>query len=611
MNAPLPHQNIILWIFATPVQFIIAKDIYTSAYKALKNGNSNMDTLVALGTSVAYFYSVYLVISGSHHTYFETSAVLIAVVLLGRYLEESAKKRTNRSIEKLMKLSPNEANVIRNGKELVISIDDIVIGDTVIVKPGEIIPVDGVIIEGNTGIDESMITGESLPVSKTIGDNVIGATVNQFGIFRFKAERIGKDTILSRIIRLVEEAQGKKAPIQRYADLISSYFVPGVLTIALITFIVWILIGSGFNFALMTAVSVLVVACPCALGLATPTAIMVGTGLGAKNGILFKGGDTLEIAHKLNNIVFDKTGTLTVGKPTVTDVINLNKNENVIILAASLEKYSEHSLARAILEKAKNEVLFNSKDAKAIPGYGISGIIEGNEYFLGNSSLMTMLGIITDDYSYNINRLENEGKTVVFLARDNKCLGIIAIADIIKDSAVQAIRELKSAGLSVSMITGDNKTTAEYIASKLGIETVYANILPENKSEIVKEIKLNGHTAMVGDGINDSPALASADIGIAMGSGTDVAIETGDIVLMRNDLTDIARAIKLSKITMNKIKQNMFWALFYNILGIPVAAGVLYSMTGWVLNPMLAGTAMALSSVSVVTNSLLLRNKKL
>ncbi|MFO7809766.1 MAG: copper-translocating P-type ATPase, partial [Candidatus Delongbacteria bacterium] len=608
---PHPYQNYILWFLATPIQFYVAKDMYISAFKALKNRTANMDSLVVLGTSSAYFYSVFLVLTKDHHNYFETSAVLITVVILGRYLEALAKRKTGQAIEKLMKLSPSNAAVIRDGNESVISIDDIRIGDIVIVRPGEKIPVDGTVTEGSSKVDESMITGESLPVSKKEGAKVIGATVNQFGIIKFRAEKIGSDTVLSRIIKLVQDAQSKKAPIQRYADLISSYFVPAVLGIALITFITWLALGYEFNFAIMTAVSVLVVACPCALGLATPTAIMVGSGMGAKYGILFKGGDSLETAHRLKNIVFDKTGTLTIGRPVVTDMISIDGKNNMIFIAASLEKHSEHSLAKAILEKASGKTPYAAKDVQAVSGQGITGLIEGAKYFLGNSVLMEMNGIDISTHEEKINELEKEGKTVVTLASENGVLGIIAIADDVKETAAEAVADLKNAGHKIFMITGDNQTAAEHIGNILRIDEVYARTLPENKSEIVNKIKESGPTAMIGDGINDSPALAEADIGIAMGSGTDVAIETGDIVLMKNELKDISKAIRLSRLTMNRIRLNMFWALFYNVLGIPVAAGVFYAWTGWLLSPMIAGSAMALSSVSVVTSSLLLRYKKL
>jgi len=605
------YQNYILWFLATPVQFYAAKDMYISAFKALKNRSANMDSLVVLGTSSAYFYSVFLVLSHDHHNYFEASAVLITVVILGRYLEAVAKRKTGQAIESLMKLSPSNATVIRDGNEILISIDDIKIGDIVIVRPGEKIPVDGTVTEGSSKVDESMITGESVPVSKKEGTKVIGATVNQFGVFKFRAEKIGSDTVLSRIIKLVEDAQSKKAQIQRYADLISSYFVPAVLGIAFLTFVIWLTLGYEFNFAIMTAVSVLVVSCPCALGLATPTAIMVGSGIGAKYGILFKGGDSLETAHRLKNIVFDKTGTLTIGRPVVTDMIDVEDNKNMILLAASMEKQSEHSLAKAILEKTSGEILYAAKDVQAVSGHGITGVIEGTPYFLGNEALMQKNGIDISTQVETIKKLEKEGKTVVILASKDGVQGIIGIADDVKETAAEAVADLKKAGHKIFMITGDNETAAQNIGKILGIDQVYARTLPENKSEIVKKIKETGPTAMIGDGINDSPALAEADIGIAMGSGTDVAIETGNIVLMRNDLEDISKAIRLSRLTMNRIRLNMFWALFYNVLGIPVAAGVFYAWTGWLLSPMIAGTAMALSSVSVVTSSLLLRYKKL
>jgi P-type Cu+ transporter len=611
MDHPLfVFQNYLLWLLATPVQFYIAKDMYISAYKASLNRTANMDTLVILGTGSAYFYSVFLVLTGSHHNYFETGTVLITVVILGRYLESVAKRRTGQAIEKLIKLAPNTAVVIKNGFDEIISIDKIEAGDLIIIKPGDKIPVDGIITEGGTTIDESMLTGESMPVSKVIGNYVSAGTVNLTGVFKFRAEKVGKDTVLSRIIKLVEDAQTKKAPVQRYADTIASYFVPAVIISAATTFLAWIVFGESFNFALMTAVSVLVVACPCALGLATPTAIMVGSGLGAKNGILFKGGDSLETTHKLKNIIFDKTGTLTEGKPTVTDTISLN-GTNVLALAASLEKNSGHSIAKAIIEKAAEDTLYEAFDVKAISGFGITGRIGDEQYFIGNKELMESRKISTKEGIDKYNKLVEEGKTAVFISDSKEIIGIIAVADTVKDTAQQAVSDLKKAGTEVFMITGDNIKTAEFIASHCGITKIYANVRPDKKADHVENIKRSGLTAMIGDGINDSPALAAADIGIAMGSGTDVAIETGDIVLMKNDLNDIVRAIRLSRLTINKIRMNMFWALFYNVLGIPVAAGVFYHWTGWTLNPMIAGTAMALSSVSVVTNSLLLRYKKL
>ncbi|NOX71206.1 MAG: cadmium-translocating P-type ATPase [Candidatus Micrarchaeota archaeon] len=613
----LPYQEYIIWILTTPVQFIAGYQFYKGAWGALKNKSANMDTLVALGTSAAYFYSVYSVLfSGSGHYYFETSAVLITLILLGKTLEAVAKGRTNEAIKKLVALSPKIATVIRDGKEHKIPVDDVRIGDIIIVKPGEKIPVDGIIIDGHSSIDESMVTGESIPVEKGKDDAVIGATINKHGSFTFRATKIGADTTLARIIKLIEEAQGSKAPIQRFADTISAYFVPIVLIISFATFIVWFFIFSGgFEFAMLTAVAVLVIACPCALGLATPTAIMVGTGKGAQNGILIKGGEALETAHKIKYVIFDKTGTITKGVPVVTDIVPLSemKEDEILKIAASIEKKSEHSLADAILSKAseKNIELLDASDFKAIPGHGIEAKIGSRSYFLGNRRLMKDYQIDISSFEEEMESLENEGKTVMLLGTDEKLIGSIAVADPIKETSKEAIEDLKKIGIEVYMITGDNKRTAKAIAEKAGVNNVFAEVLPEDKAEYVRKLQKNGKVCMVGDGINDAPALAQADIGIAMGSGTDVAMETGDIVLMKNDLKDVPHAIKLSKTTMSKIMQNMFWALIYNIIGIPIAAGVLYPSFGILLNPMIAGGAMAMSSVSVVTNSLLLKMKKL
>ena len=603
----LPYQDYLIWILTTPVQFIIGKTFYLGAWGALKNKTSNMDTLIALGTSTAYFYSVYSLLSGEGHLYFETSAILISLVFLGRYLEARAKGRTNEAIKKLMGLSPKTATVIRNKRELRIPVDDVVAGDIIIVKPGEKIPVDGIITEGNTSIDESMITGESIPVDKHKGDTVIGATINKHGSFRFRATKVGANTTLSRIIKLIEDAQGSRAPIQRFADQISAYFVPAVILIALFTFGIWYLLGAEFSFALILAVAVLVIACPCALGLATPTSIMVGTGIGAQNGILIKGGEALETAHRIKHIILDKTGTITRGEPEVTDV----SGPGVLEIAASMEKNSEHPLADAIVRKAGSSKvrLRKATDFHAIPGHGISAKINGVQYHMGNIKLMKKHGVDIDSNDHV--RLEGEGKTVMFLSRGKKLLGHIAVADTIKDSSPDAVAKLHGMGIDVYMITGDNRRTAEAIAKKAGISRFFSDVLPEDKAKHVKDLQKKGLVAMVGDGINDAPALAQADIGIAMGSGTDVAMETGNIVLMKDDLLDVPRAIKLSRMTMGKIRQNMFWALIYNTLGIPVAAGVLYPFTGWLLNPMIAGAAMAMSSVSVVTNSLLMKRHKI
>ena len=605
-----PYRGLLLFILATPVQFFVGWQFYKGAFIALKNKTSNMDTLIALGTSAAYFYSVYVVFfDPMKEQYFETAAILITLVVLGKYLEARAKGKTSSAIKKLMNLSPKQAIVVRKGKEFMVSADSVVVGDIVKVKPGEKIPVDGIVIKGNTSIDESMITGESIPVEKKPNDKVIGGTINKNGSILFKATSIGSDTVLSQIIKLVEDAQGQKAPIQRFADMISSWFVPIVLVIAILTLLLWYFIGGQtFSFALIASVAVLVIACPCALGLATPTAIMVGTGKGAENGILIKGGEALETAHKIKYVIFDKTGTLTYGKPIITDIITLNNQteKSVISISASLEKSSEHSLAEAFVKYATDKKITTTsvKSFSAIPGKGITGKINNQKYYLGNPKLCNENKISIKTYLEQINKLQDEGKTVMLLTNQKKILGIIAVADTLKENTPKAIQRLKHMGIVPYMITGDNERTAKAIANKAGINHFYANVLPDQKANYVKMLQKKGKVAMVGDGINDAPALAQADIGIAMSSGTDVAMESGNIVLMRNDIMDVARAITLSRQTMSKIKQNMFWALIYNVLGIPIAA------TG-LLSPIIAGGAMALSSVSVVSNSLLLKMKKL
>ncbi len=612
MKTPIPYQDYIMWILATPVQFYIGKSFYQGSWAALKNKTSNMDTLIAVGTSAAYFYSLYVVLFATGgHQYFEASAVLITLVVFGKYLEAIAKGKTSEAISRLMKIGAKTATIIRKGKEMKIPIDDVQKGDIVLVRPGEKIPVDGVIIEGNSTIDESLVTGESIPVEKKKGDLVIGSTINKLGSFKFKATKVGSDTTLSRIIRLIEEAQTKKAPIQRFADRVSAYFVPIVLLIAIITFLFWLFIADAtIDFALITAVAVLVIACPCALGLATPTAIMVGTGKGAKRGILIKGGDALETAHKLKFIVFDKTGTITKGKPEVTDILG---EKNTLEIAGNIEKKSEHPLAEAIVEKAKQDKISWKKVSgfRAIVGKGVHAKIGTKEYYFGNLNLMNERKINLSSFNNKISDLEDEGKTVMILSDDKTVLGLIAVADEIKKDSKQAINKLQELGIDIYMITGDNKRTAQSIAKKAGIKNIFAEVLPEEKANYVKRLQKEGKVGAVGDGINDAPMLAQADIGIAMGSGTDIAMETGSIVLMRDSLTDIPKAIRLSKMTMSKIRQNMFWALFFNSVGIPIAAGVLYPFTGWLLNPMIAGGAMALSSVSVITNSLFLIRKKL
>lgn len=594
-------------ILATPVQFIVGYRFYRGAYHSLRGGGANMDVLVAMGTSAAYFYSLYNLIEGIQQYYFESSAVIITLILLGKMLEAIAKGKTSEAIKKLMGLQAKTARVIRDGKEMDVSIEEVQVGDTIIVRPGEKIPVDGEVIEGNSSVDESMLTGESIPVDKKVGDEVIGSTINKHGTFKFKATKVGKETVLAQIVKLVEEAQGSKAPVQRLADKISGIFVPTVVAIAVITFIAWYFIDGDFTRSLINAVSVLVIACPCALGLATPTAIMVGTGKGAENGILIKGGEHLERTHNLNTIVFDKTGTITKGKPEVTDIFVLDGNEETILkYAASAEKGSEHPLGEAIVNKAKSLAIELAEFEKfeAIPGHGIYSIIEKKEIYLGNRKLMKDKGISIEHAEQDILKLENEGKTVMLMAINNTLSGIIAVADTVKESSHEAIQELKDMGIEIYMITGDNERTAQAIASQVGIDNVIAEVLPEHKADNVERIKKEGKkVGMVGDGINDAPALATADIGFAIGTGTDVAMEAADITLMKGDLRDIVMAIKLSRKTMKTIKQNLFWAFAYNTAGIPLAA------LGF-LNPMIAGAAMAFSSVSVVSNSLRLKRFK-
>ncbi|MDP2944167.1 MAG: heavy metal translocating P-type ATPase [bacterium] len=624
--AVLPYVGVISLILATPIQLIIGAGFYKGLWSSLKMKTFNMDSLIAIGTSTAYLYSFinfisYVVRTGSligldgkiPELYFETAAFLITFVVLGKWLEIRTKGKTGEAIKKLMGLQAKTARVIRNGVTSDIPVESVVHGDIIIVRPGEKIPVDGKIVKGSSAIDESMITGESLPVEKNIGDTVIGSTVNKTGSFEFMATRVGSETALAQIIRLVEDAQGSKAPIQGFADRISAVFVPTVIGLALLTFLVWFFfLGASLSFALMAFTAVIVIACPCALGLATPTSLMVGTGKGAEYGILIKGGEPLEAACHINTVIFDKTGTLTKGKPEVTDIISfadLDEDE-ILAISASLEKLSEHPLAEAIYTYAKEESvgLDEVKDFSAIPGHGVKGIINESEYYFGNRRLMTdVLGHSISKVDRKLTKLEEAGKTAMILATKEGIIGAIAVADTVKPTSLEAVAKLKKLGIVVYMITGDNERTARAIASQVGIENVLAEVLPENKANEVKKLQQNNRkVAMVGDGINDAPALAQADLGIAMGSGTDVAMETGGIVIMRNDLNDVVTAFQLSRETMGKIKQNMFFALFYNVIGIPIAARIFIAY-GLVLRPELAGLAMAFSSISVVGNSLLLR----
>ncbi|SHM62878.1 Cu+-exporting ATPase [Caldanaerovirga acetigignens] len=598
---------------ATPVQFVIGYRYYRGAYHTLKSGSANMDVLIAMGTTAAYFYSLYNVFALPmemihNYLYFEASAVIITLITLGKYLEAVAKGRTSEAIRKLLGLQAKTARVIRNGEEMEVPVEQVEVGDIVVVRPGEKIPVDGVIIEGYSSVDESMLTGESIPVEKRVGDEVIGATINKTGTFKFKATKVGKDTVLAQIVKLVEEAQGSKAPIQKLADQISGVFVPVVIAIALITFAVWYFVYGNFTAGLINAVAVLVIACPCALGLATPTSVMVGTGKGAEYGVLIKGGEHLERAHRIKAIVLDKTGTITKGKPEVTDIIPTGKlrEEEILSFAAIAEKNSEHPLGEAIVNKAKEKgfELPDPENFEAIPGHGIYAKIKGREVYLGNRRLMKAKNISTESVEDLLTKLENEGKTAMIMAIDGTLEGIVAVADTVKENSKEAIDELKKMGIEVWMITGDNERTARAIARQVGIDKVMAEVLPEHKAEEVEKLKKQGKiTAMVGDGINDALALVAADVGIAIGTGTDVAIETADITLMSGDLKGIVTAIKLSRATMRNIKQNLFWAFIYNTLGIPFAA------LGY-LSPAIAGAAMAFSSVSVVTNALRLKKFK-
>jgi Cu+-exporting ATPase len=630
VNLPIPNiinpsihpLNFALTQLALVIPSMIAGyQFYTIGFSRLVKFEPNMDSLIAIGTSAAFvygMYAIYQIILGyshfAHELYFESIGVIITLILLGRYLEAVTKGKTSESIKKLMGLTPKTATVIIDDEEMVIPVDEVEVGDILVVKPGERIPVDGVVVEGRTSIDESMLTGESIPVEKNEGSNVVGASINKNGTIKFKATRVGKDTTLANIIKFVEDAQGSKAPIARAADVIAGYFVPAVIIIAIVAAIGWRLAGESTIFVLTIFVSILVIACPCALGLATPTAIMVGTGKGAELGVLFKNGEALETAHKTNVIVFDKTGTITEGEPKVTDIITVNgvDEDELLQLSASAERSSEHPLGEAIVNYAKERNLsfLPFEHFEAIPGEGIEVIINGKNVLIGNKKLMTDRNIEMTKEA-QAERLANEGKTPMFIAIDKKEAGIIAVADVIKPSSKQAIEILHNMGIEVAMITGDNKRTAHAIAKQVGIDRVMSEVLPQDKAKEVIKLQQEGlKVAMVGDGINDAPALAQADTGIAIGSGTDVAIESADIVLMKSDLMDVPTAIQLSKKTIRNIKENLFWAFAYNTAGIPIAAGLLYIFGGPLLNPMIAAGAMAFSSISVLTNALRLKRFK-
>lgn len=613
-------------LMATYMMFVVGRPYLAGIGRFIKYKRADMDTLVGIGTFVAYIYSFILTAFelqlqqyiDTEHTYYEITVVVIGLITLGKFLEARAKSHTSSAIQKLIGLQAKTARVIRDGKDVDVPIEEVVVGDLIRVRAGEKVPVDGVIVEGESVIDESLVTGESMPIDKVMGSNVIGATMNKSGSFIMKASKVGSDTMLAHIIRLVEEAQGSKAPIQRLADVISSYFVPAVLMLAVVTMLAWIVFwgSQGFVYGLYSMISVLIIACPCAMGLATPTAIMVGTGKAAENGILIKDAESLELAHKIHTIVFDKTGTLTQGQPAVTDVIPFGNDtiHSILELSMSLEKGSEHSLADAIVKEAESKKLHPQavSQFKALVGYGVEGVVAKNRVLLGNKRLMDKEGVDYRAVLTQIEELEKQGKTVMILAQSKVVLGLIAVADVIKPTAKEAITKLTKAGIETIMITGDNLQTANAIAKQVGITRVLAEVLPHQKEAEIRKLQEEGKiVAMVGDGVNDAPALASANVGIAMGSGTDIAIETANITLISTDLRKVAQAIELSHKTMRTIKLNLFWAFGYNILLIPVAMGALYPLYGYLLNPMLASVAMTLSSLSVVTNSLLLKRHTL
>ncbi|MGB3653351.1 MAG: heavy metal translocating P-type ATPase [Rivularia sp. (in: cyanobacteria)] len=632
------HNPWLQLVLTAPVQFWCGYGFYIGAWKALKRHAATMDTLIALGTSAAFFYSLFATVFPNllidrglmPEVYYETAAVVITLILLGKLFENRAKGQTSDAIRKLIGLQARDARVIRNGKEVDVPIQSVELDDIILVRPGEKIPVDGEVVEGTSTIDEAMVTGESVPVKKQPGDEVIGATINKTGSFKFKATRVGKDTVLSQIVQLVRQAQGSKAPIQRLADQVTGWFVPVVIAVAISTFIIWFNFMGNISLALITTVGVLIIACPCALGLATPTSVMVGTGKGAENGILIKGAESLELAHKIQTIVLDKTGTLTEGKPTVTNFVTVrgtaNQNElKLIKLAAALERNSEHPLAEAVVRYAEsqNVGLTNARDFEAVAGSGVEGYISDKFVQIGTKRWLSEIGINTNLFGEQKDTWESLGQTVIWIAVDGEVEGLMGIADTLKSTSVEAVRTMQKLGLEVVMLTGDNRPTAEAIASEVGIDRVFAEVRPDQKAAVVKSLQAEGIrrkgknktqnkiVAMVGDGINDAPALAQADVGMAIGTGTDVAIAASDITLISGDLRSIVTAIKLSRATINNIRQNLFFAFFYNVLGIPIAAGILFPIFGWLLNPIIAGGAMAFSSVSVVTNALRLRNFQL
>ena len=618
-HAPLTFA--LVQMVLTIVVLINGRKFYIVGFKSLFKGNPNMDSLVAIGTGSAFLYSFVMTLSipsnpaSVHNLYYESAAVVVTLVMVGKYMEGRSKNKTSEAIRKLMELAPDTAIVLRNGEQMEVPVEQVSINDMILIKPGSRIPLDGIVVEGSTSVDESMLTGESIPVEKVVNDEVIGGSVNYQGAVTVRVTHVGSDTTLAKIVKMMEDAQGKKAPISKLADTVAGYFVPTVMAIAVIAAIVWLLLGKDITFVLTIFVSVLVIACPCALGLATPTAIMVGTGLGANHGILIKSGEALEISHKVDAVVLDKTGTITEGKPAVTRLISHDISENELLqIAASCEQVSEHPLGQAIVNDAKEKGLELLKVSKfqSITGQGIEATLEDKIYYIGNKKLCVEQGIDFKEYEQEAQGIANKGQTPMFVGNNGEVLGIVCVADTLKETSADAIRKIKELGIEVYMLTGDNRLTADYIGKKVGVDHVIAEVLPNDKASVVEQLQNEGKCVMmVGDGINDAPALVQADVGVAIGSGSDIALDSSDVVLMKSDLNDVYKAIKLSKATIRNIKQNLFWAFFYNTCGLPLAAGVLYAINGMLLSPIVGGFAMSLSSVCVVSNALRLRRCKL
>ena len=616
-----PFDFAFVQLVLTTIILINGRKFYLVGFKSLFKGHPNMDSLVAIGTGSAFIYSLIMTIGipsnpeSAHNLYYESAAVVVTLVMLGKYMEGRSKNKTSEAIRKLMELAPDTAIVIRDGEQVEVPVDEVTIGETILIKPGSRIPLDGVILEGSTSVDESMLTGESIPVEKTNGDEVIGGSVNYQGAVSVKVTHVGADTTLAKIVKMMEDAQGKKAPISKVADTVAGYFVPTVMEIAVVAAIIWALLGHDITFVLTIFVSVLVIACPCALGLATPTAIMVGTGLGANHGILIKSGEALEISHKVNAVVLDKTGTITEGKPSVTQLITRDiSDEELLMIAASCEQVSEHPLGTAIVNEAKTRKIELQEVTKfqSITGQGIQANIENKIYYIGNKKLCVEQQIDYTEYEVEATELANKGQTPMFVGSEGIVIGIVAVADTLKETSAEAIQKIKGLGIEVYMLTGDNKLTADYIGQKVNVDHVIAEVLPSDKASVVEKLQKEGKCVMmVGDGINDAPALVQADVGVAIGSGSDIALDSSDVVLMKSDLHDVYKAIKLSKATIRNIKQNLFWAFFYNACGLPLAAGALYAINGMLLSPVIGGFAMSLSSVCVVSNALRLRSTKL